>query len=82
MNNIQNRNLIFPGQQIFVASSDSAVTIPNSCGKVVYEIKRGDTLSSLAIQYRSTVQEIATLNNISNPNLIYAGAIIRIPTCR
>lgn len=82
LNNIRNPDLIFPGQQIFVASSDSAVTIPNSCGKVVYEIKRGDTLSSLAIQYRSTVQEIATLNNITNPNLIYAGEMIRIPTCR
>lgn len=82
LNNIQNRNLIYPGQQIIINSSESNMNMPNSCGKVLYQIKRGDTLSSLAIKYRSTVQEIATLNNISNPNLIYAGAIIRIPTCR
>ena len=82
LNNIQNRNLIFPGQQIIIDSSQSNMNMPNSCGKVIYKIKRGDTLSSLAIQYRSTVQEIAKLNNIANPNLIYAGAIIRIPTCR
>ena len=82
LNNIQNRNLIYPEQQIIINSSESNMNLPNSCGKVVYQIKPGDTLSSLAIQYRSTVQEIATLNNIANPNLIYAGATIRIPTCR
>lgn len=82
LNNIKNRNLIYPGQEIIVDSSKSTVNIPNSCGKVLYQIKRGDTLSQLAIKYRSTVQEIATLNNIANPNLIYAGDTIRIPTCR
>ena len=82
LNNIKNRDLIYPGQEIIVDSSKSTVNIPNSCGKVLYQIKRGDTLSQLAIKYRSTVQEIATLNNIANPNLIYAGDTIRIPTCR
>ena len=82
LNNIKNRNLIYPGQEIIVASSESTINIPNSCGKVLYQIKRGDTLSQLAIKYRSTVQEITTLNNIANPNLIYAGDTIRIPTCR
>ena len=82
LNNIKNRNLIYPGQEIIVASSESTIILPNSCGKVLYQIKRGDTLSQLAIKYRSTVQEIATLNNIANHNLIYADDTIRIPTCR
>lgn len=82
LNNIKNRNLIYPGQQIIVDSEESIVNIPNSCGKIIYKIQRGDTLSQLAIKYRSTVQEIATLNNIANPNLIYTGDTIRIPTCR
>lgn len=82
LNNIENRNLIYPGQEIIVNFSEQTVNIPNSCGKVLYQIKKGDTLSQLAIKYRSTVQEIATLNNIVNPNLIYAGDTIRIPTCR
>lgn len=81
LNNIKNPNLIYPNQQLIVNSS-GLVDVPNSCGKVVYQIKKGDTLSGLAIEYRSTVEEITTLNNISNPNLIYAGDTIRIPTCR
>ena len=82
LNNIKNPNLIYTGQQIIIDSSESIGNGQNSCGKVLYKIKRGDTLSRLAIQYRSTVQEIATINNIANPNLIYAGSTIRIPTCR
>lgn len=42
-------------------------------------IKRGDTLSGLARRYNTTVQELVNLNNIQNPNLIYAGQTLRIP---
>ena len=80
-NNISNPNLIYPGQRIGI----SVGTIPslgNECGKILYTIRRGDTLSEIAARYDTTVNEIATLNNISNPNLIYAGNIIRVPNCR
>ncbi len=39
-------------------------------------------LSQIALRYNTTVQEIVKLNNISNPNLIYAGTTIRISNCR
>lgn len=44
-----------------------------------YYIKRGDTLSAIAKRYNTTVEELCRLNNISNPNLIYAGAALLIP---
>lgn len=45
-----------------------------------YIIKRGDTLSGLARQHGTTVNELMRLNpNISNPNLIYAGKSLNIP---
>ena len=43
-----------------------------------YTVKKGDTLSSLAKQYGTTVQDIAKANGISNPNLIYAGQKLNI----
>lgn len=38
-----------------------------------YTIQAGDTLSELALRYGTTVEELARLNNIENPNLIIAG---------
>ena len=43
-----------------------------------YTVKKGDTLSAIAKQYGTTYQQIAKDNNISNPNLIYAGQKLNI----
>ena len=45
-----------------------------------YTIKKGDTLWELAKKYGTTVDALAKANNIKNPNLIYAGAKLTIPT--
>ncbi len=44
-----------------------------------YTIKRGDTLSALAQRFHTSVSALAKANGIKNPNLIYAGAQLRIP---
>lgn len=41
-----------------------------------YTIQSGDTLSSIAQKYGTTVSQLCKWNNISNPNLIYAGNTI------
>lgn len=45
-----------------------------------YTIRRGDTLSKIATRYGTTVQELVQLNQISNPNLIFPGQVIRVLT--
>jgi LysM repeat protein len=47
-----------------------------------YTIQRGDTLGALAKRFGMSVDELARLNNISNPNRIYAGRtlITKAPT--
>lgn len=47
---------------------------------VYYTVQRGNTLGQIANMYSTTVQEIASINNIQNPNLIYPGEILRILT--
>lgn len=84
LNGIENPNLIFVNQKltIYSVSSSDSSSGNNSCGKIMYTIKSGDTLSSIAKKFGANVREIAKLNGISNKNLIYAGRVLRIPTCK
>lgn len=47
--------------------------------QLIYTVQYGDTLSSIARLYGSTVPAIISTNNITNPNLIYPGATLLIP---
>lgn len=47
---------------------------------ILYKVKSGDTLWQIAKNYETTVQEIANLNGISNPDLIFPGQILKIVT--
>ncbi|RKG93865.1 LysM peptidoglycan-binding domain-containing protein [Corallococcus terminator] len=44
-----------------------------------YRIRQGDTLSALAARFKTSVSALARTNKIANPNLIYAGASLRVP---
>lgn len=46
--------------------------------RILYKIRRGDTLSEIAEKHNTTVRHLAQINQIANPNLIYAGEIITI----
>ena len=45
----------------------------------LYTIQSGDTLTSIARRYNTTVQKLTELNHISDPDLIYAGTTLKIP---
>lgn len=47
---------------------------------ISYTVQLGDTLSEIANQYGTTVQELVDINQLANPNLIYPGQILRIAT--
>lgn len=47
---------------------------------ITYTVQSGDTLSSIASRYGTTVQEVVDINGLSNPNLIYPGEVLRITT--
>jgi lipoprotein NlpD len=46
---------------------------------VYHTIKRGETLWSIARAYHADLQELAEINNITDPNSIFEGAVIFIP---
>ncbi len=77
LNNIQNPNLIYPGQVLLirrdVRSNDTHAT-----GGTFYRVGRGDNLTYIANRYHTTVTNIVRLNQIRNPNLIFPGQILKI----
>ena len=71
MNTMENKNM-------------NAVELENvtggaSYGDNYYTVKKGDTLSAIAVKYRTSVSNLMALNpHIKNANLIYVGDVIRI----
>lgn len=82
-NNIKNPNLIYVGQKIKIpgsTSTSSNKTESTAPKTVIYTVKKGDTLSGIASKYGTTYQKLAQYNGIKNPNLIYVGQKIKIPS--
>ena len=72
INKISDPDRIYAGNTIKVPEKSGSATR-------TYTIRPGDTLSGIASRYGTTVAAIARLNNIPDPDRIYAGKTIRIP---
>ncbi|WP_129558866.1 LysM peptidoglycan-binding domain-containing protein, partial [Oenococcus oeni] len=82
-NNISNPDYIYVGEVLTIGSSTSTSTSSTSSSSTSsssksYTVASGDTLTSIAKAYGTTVSAIATANNISNPDYIYVGEVLTI----
>lgn len=79
LNDIANPNLIYPGEvlKIPINQGIKSGSSANQYSKT-YVVQSGDTLSEIAARYDTTVQYLARINGITNPNLIYSGQILKI----
>lgn len=87
-NGLANPSYIYPGQRLVIsggASSSSAGQASSGGsqaaggGGVTHTVRRGDTVTSIALRYGTTVTAIVQANGLANPRLIYAGQRLRIP---
>lgn len=88
LNSISNPNLIYGGQRLLVNQSSnsnssssgqsSSTTTNTEASAASYTVKSGDTLSGIASRYNTTVNQIVSLNQLSNPNLIYVGQVLKL----
>jgi LysM repeat protein len=68
---------------IVAPTADAAAAIavtPTAGATIRYVVQYGDSLSSIAARYRVSLRDLARLNRIVNPNLIFAGTVLLIPT--
>jgi len=78
INDISNPNLIYVGQKLVVPELETRDI--NDTSHKLYIVKRGNTLTQIAREYGVTIEDIVRLNEISNPNLIFVGEVLRIST--
>ncbi len=76
-NGIANPSLIYPGETLCITVHDDA---PSADSHTYYTVRPGDTLTYIANRFGTNVQQLAAANGIANPNLIYPGQRLRIPT--
>ena len=73
--------MIYAGNTLIIPTKESVDgDKENITSETIYIVKKGDTLTRIALKYNTTVTRIAQLNNIRNVNLIYIGQILVIPT--
>ncbi len=78
-NGIANPNRIYAGQRLVVPCPSPVPPAP-APGGTYYVVRWGDTLAKIAVRFRTSVWLIATRNNLANPNLIYPGQRLFIPS--
>lgn len=82
-NGIPNPNLIFPGQRLVIPNCKQPAPPPpppppGRC--FLYIVKPGEWLGMIAFRYGTTALNLARINGIRNPNLIFPGQ--RLTVCR
>ncbi|EOK39170.1 TPA: LysM peptidoglycan-binding domain-containing protein [Enterococcus faecium] len=55
-----------------------ATTIPDKQPEATHVVQHGETLSSIAYQHGTDYQTLASLNGLTNPNLIYPGQVLKV----
>jgi len=77
-NGLVNPNWIYAGQRLTVPGAASPAPAPAPT-TTYYTVQKGDTLAKIAVRFDVRIWDIVTLNNIANPNLIYAGQRLAVP---
>ena len=82
-NGLYNPNHIYAGQVLYIPSGrgDCYNDCGNSGGKY-HTVRYGETLYSIGRHYGVHPNRIARANNLYNPNYIYAGQVLHIPSGR
>lgn len=77
-NNLYDPSYICVGQSLVIPSGVAA-TPSGPSTMTYYTVKQGDTCAAIAMRYGLTTWNIAMINNLSNPALIYPGQQLAIP---
>ncbi|GAB1421494.1 hypothetical protein MASR2M15_16600 [Anaerolineales bacterium] len=78
LNGIVNPNLIYAGQILTLVGGDAGNVTPPAY--TTYTVQYGDNLFRISLRFGKDINVLASLNSITNYNLIYVGQVLKIPT--
>ncbi|WP_019414888.1 LysM peptidoglycan-binding domain-containing protein [Paenisporosarcina sp. TG20] len=80
LNSLQT-DIIYPNQYLLLSSTEAPKPAPSQpvtpTNTTTYTVKSGDTLSKIALQFKTSVSSIQQLNNISS-HMIHPGQVLKI----
>lgn len=76
-NGLRNPNFVYAGQRLVISSGGFS---PSAGSTSVYVVRRGDTLRMVAARHGTTVSYLASLNGLRNPNFIWVGQRLKVPS--
>jgi len=85
-NGITNPNQIYAGATLQIPGTAATAPVPPATppatpgpGNTTVVVRFGDTLTSIAARYQTTVAALMSANRITNANLVFAGARLTLP---
>ncbi len=80
-NGIANPNLVYAGTTLKIpASTPSPTGARTPAPPTTVVVGLGQTLTSIAATYNTTVADLVSENDITNPNFVTAGTLLRLPS--
>lgn len=77
-NDIANPNLIYFGDQLIIPLEMAPDPI-DPVDTTRYVVQDGESLGLLALCFDTSISEIARLNTITNPNIVFFGEVLQVP---
>src|SRR5690349_17549038 len=65
---------------VLVIAALLAMSVPAAYADTIYIVQRGDTLFLISVRFNVSMSAIMSANGIANPNIIYVGQRLVIPT--
>jgi len=73
LNQLKNPNAIAAGQELLIYTTQKTQAAVAAAPARIHTVVKGDTLTSIAKRYNTTVQKLMTANQITNANKIQIG---------
>ncbi len=84
-NNANNANTVIVEQPAVESAAEPTLIPPTleptrPTGPVVYVVQPGDSMGAISVQYDISIEEILSANGLDDPNTIFAGQELTIPS--